>query len=216
MYSFYMDGILLPVPPSKFTMKINNKNKTYDLINIGEINVLKMAGLTDIDFEVLLPGVKYPFAVYEGGFKKPSFYLEKFEQLKVSQKPFQFIVSRFSPSGEYLFDTNMQVSMESYSIKELAENGPDIIVPLTLKQYKPYATKVLKLVQQNTAIASAKVENQRPAKEPAKTYTVKAGDTLWAICKKQLGNGDKYKEIAALNGIKNPNLIYPGQVLKLG
>ncbi|KAE9633711.1 LysM peptidoglycan-binding domain-containing protein [Defluviitalea raffinosedens] len=216
MYSFYMDGILLPVPPSQFTVKINNKNKTYDLINLGEINVLKMVGLTDIDFEVLLPGVKYPFAVYEGGFKEPSFYLAKFEQLKVNQKPFQFIVSRFSPAGEYLFDTNMQVGMESYTIKESAENGQDILVSIKLKQYKEYATKVLKIVKQNTAIAAAKVETQRLAKEPAKTYTVKAGDTLWAICKKQLGNGDKYKEIAALNGIKNPNLIYPGQVLKLG
>ena len=39
---------------------------------------------------------------------------------------------------------------------------------------------------------------------------------LYNICKAQLGRGDKCWEIAKLNGIKNPNLIYPGQVIILG
>jgi len=41
------------------------------------------------------------------------------------------------------------------------------------------------------------------------------GDTLWHIAKKYLGNGARYPEIAKLNNIKNPNLIYPGQVFKI-
>lgn len=47
-------------------------------------------------------------------------------------------------------------------------------------------------------------------KSNAKTYTVKAGDTLGGIAAKY---GTSYQKIAADNGIKNPNLIYPGQVL---
>lgn len=46
------------------------------------------------------------------------------------------------------------------------------------------------------------------------TYTVKKGDSLWAIAAKQLGNGSRYKEIKALNGLKS-DTIYAGQVLKL-
>ncbi len=42
---------------------------------------------------------------------------------------------------------------------------------------------------------------------------VKKGDTLWAIAKKYLGSGTKYPQIASENNIKNPNLIYPNQVL---
>lgn len=45
-----------------------------------------------------------------------------------------------------------------------------------------------------------------------KTYTVKAGDTLSAIAKRY---GTTYQKIAADNGIKNPNKIYVGQVLKI-
>lgn len=49
---------------------------------------------------------------------------------------------------------------------------------------------------------------------PEKTYKVKGGDSLWTIAAKELGNGNRYKEIKSLNGLKN-DTIYPGQVLKL-
>lgn len=44
------------------------------------------------------------------------------------------------------------------------------------------------------------------------TYTVKKGDTLSSIANKY---NTTYQEIAQKNRIKNPNLIYPGQVLKI-
>ena len=44
------------------------------------------------------------------------------------------------------------------------------------------------------------------------TYTVKAGDTLSGIGSKF---GVSYQKIAADNNISNPNLIHPGQVLKI-
>lgn len=47
-----------------------------------------------------------------------------------------------------------------------------------------------------------------------RTYTVKKGDSLWAIAAKQLGNGSRYKEIKAINGLTT-DTIYAGQVLKL-
>lgn len=49
---------------------------------------------------------------------------------------------------------------------------------------------------------------------PARTYTVKKGDSLWKIAKTELGNGNRYPEIKALNGLTS-NTIYAGQVLKL-
>jgi GH25 family lysozyme M1 (1,4-beta-N-acetylmuramidase)/LysM repeat protein len=45
-----------------------------------------------------------------------------------------------------------------------------------------------------------------------KTYTVKKGDTLSAIAKR---SGTTWQTLAAINGIKNPNLIHPGQVIRL-
>ena len=47
-----------------------------------------------------------------------------------------------------------------------------------------------------------------------RTYTVRSGDSLWAIAAKQLGSGSRYTEIKALNGLKN-DTIHAGQILKL-
>ena len=43
-------------------------------------------------------------------------------------------------------------------------------------------------------------------------YTVQAGDTLSSIASRY---GTTVEEIVSINGITNPNLIYPGQVLKI-
>ena len=55
-----------------------------------------------------------------------------------------------------------------------------------------------------------------PVAEPdwrPRTYTVKRGDTLYAIA---LDHGLDYRELAAWNNLENINLIHPGQVLRLG
>ena len=58
-----------------------------------------------------------------------------------------------------------------------------------------------------------KINGGNAAPKPAgRTYTVRAGDNLSAIAAKY---GTTYQALAAKNGISNPNLIYPGQVLKI-
>ena len=58
-----------------------------------------------------------------------------------------------------------------------------------------------------------------PAAAPAaaKTYTVKAGDTLSAIAKEHLGSAGAYMKIFELNKdqLTDPDKIKPGQVLRL-
>ena len=48
-------------------------------------------------------------------------------------------------------------------------------------------------------------------------HTVEKGDTLWAVAEKTLGNGSRYNEIFEANRpmLKDPDLIYPGQVLRI-
>ena len=50
------------------------------------------------------------------------------------------------------------------------------------------------------------------SKPAARTYTVRAGDNLSSIAARY---GTTYQALAAKNGISNPDLIYPGQVLKI-
>ena len=41
MYSFYLDNVLLPITPKQLQVKIKNQNKTVELINFGQVNILK-------------------------------------------------------------------------------------------------------------------------------------------------------------------------------
>lgn len=46
-------------------------------------------------------------------------------------------------------------------------------------------------------------------------YTVRAGESLWRIAERELGNGTRCKEIATLNGLSNSDHIIEGMKLKL-
>ena len=143
MYYFYLDKLQLPITPAKLSIKINGQNKTVNLINGDEINIIKKPGLTDINFPFMIPHTKYPFANYgAGGFMRPEVFLGHLEQLKTQGKPFQFIVSRMQ-GRKLLYATNIKVTLEDYELEEDAENGLDQIVNVTLKQYRPYSTKIL-------------------------------------------------------------------------
>ena len=65
------------------------------------------------------------------------------------------------------------------------------------------------------AAAAAPAATAAPA--AAKTYTVKAGDTLSGIAKEHLGSAGAYMKIFELNKdqLTDPDKIKPGQVLRL-
>lgn len=176
-YDFYLKKCLLPITPDKLQIKINNANETLTLINEGEINILKTAELTDVEFECRIPQVKYPFATYKSGFKGASYFLDYFESLKVDKKPFQFIVSRTMSNGKVLFSTNMKVSMEDYKITEQAKDGFDLTVKIKLKQYRDYGTKTV-----NIKIAASKpkatVQETRSTESKPATKSYKVGDIV--------------------------------------
>lgn len=214
-YYFYLGKMLCPVAPSKVQIKIKNQNKTITLMNEGEVNLLKKPGLSEISFDLLLPNVEYPFATYKENFENAKFYLDILEDLKTEKETFQFIVSRLLPNDKVLFDTNMTVSLEDYSIKEDAKEGFDEVVSIKLKQSKDYGTKTCKVSKNK--VSTKKKRKSKNTKNNDSTYKVKKGDCLWTIAKKLYGNGSKYTVIYNANKdkIKNPNLIYPGQVLTI-
>lgn len=237
-YEFYLDKMLLPVAPSKVQTKIQNQNKTITLINEGEVNLIKAPGLTEISFDALLPMHDYPFARYQkinalesrkysnkaslfktsnsqgtnSGFMYPNYYLDGLESLKVNMKPFYFKIVRND-----MFGTNILVTLEDYSIIEDAKDGSDFTVSIKLKQYVEYGTTKKTYLQGTGIKKSNKTTKKTTTKDTSGTqyYTVKKGDTMWAIAKKYLGDGSKCWNLAKLNGLKNPNMIKIGQKLKI-
>ena len=58
---------------------------------------------------------------------------------------------------------------------------------------------------------------EEPAEIKVEYYVIQKGDTLWAIAKQYLGNGSRYTQIFEDNRevIKDPDLIYPGQKIRI-
>lgn len=218
MYSFVIDKIVLPLAPSSVTTSIKGRNEIIDLVSDGEVNILRSPALTEISFEILLPGRDdFPAAEYPEGYRSPDIYISILEKLKIQKKPCLFSIVRKFPDGSLVFgSTPMMVSLENYEVIEDAENGFDVIVSVDFKRYKEFGTKQKTIKkEENQTIGVYEEKTRKSTKEMQKNYAVKQGDTLWKICQLELGDGEKYREIAQKNNISNPNVIKPGQVIRL-
>ncbi len=197
MHEIYLNGIRFPVTPGQLETKIQNKNKTITLIDDGEINLLKRPGLTDIEFEVLLPNQEYVFAVYPEGYMPASEYIAALGEIKSPSEgeatPVPFTVSRFDAGGKYLFGTSILVSVEDYALREASEQGTDIIVKIKLKQYRTYGTKTYILSPAEADSESKMIDSSR----------VHSTAELTVGCYVKINKGAKY-----YNGQVVPDWVY--------
>ncbi len=98
----------------------------------------------------------------------------------------------------------------TYRLLELGFGTNRTDADIMLKRTDEYAKKLVE------AILNAKVENSKPAKEPAKplghSYTVQSGDTLSAIAKKY---NTTVAELVKHNELSNPDLIRVGEDIEI-
>lgn len=105
-------------------------------------------------------------------------------------------------------------------IKNLKVQFDDGIVTLS-GSCDSYATKEKAVLLAGNIKGVAQVNDEGllspPPEEQTEFYTVKSGDSLSKIAKKYYGNAMKYPVIFEANRevIKDPDLIYPGQVLRI-
>lgn len=151
-YNCYLFGVPMPETPGKLTLKIKGKNSTLTLLNEGDINILKSPGLTEISLSLTFPMLT--------GSLPPEYYLGLLEKAKTKKQVTQFIMTRTSPAGKLLFDTNIKVSVEDYNITENAEDGLDVKVEVKLKQYRDYGTKTVTVKAASSSSSGASANNQ--------------------------------------------------------
>ncbi|SFF23184.1 LysM domain-containing protein [Paenibacillus algorifonticola] len=214
------DELQLPVNPSSIEVGEGSNTATYDIEKVGEISVIKSPKLTSYSFDGLFPARNYPFSaapvlapMTRRGlkFNPYVYYLEKWRR---SKRPIRFVLVTDR------YEINTACSIESFTWQESGGSGGDIEYTLTLKRYFFYAATPVEVNQAGdngeTTVTKKEPERANEKVQP-KTYTVVKGDTLWIIAKKQLGNGDRWKEIQKLNNISDADLkkLQVGKVLKL-
>lgn len=190
--------ILFPVLPSEYNVSDSQNNTTVNINATGEINLLGMPNLTEISWDGFFPA-------------QDDDYVQN-----LSMSPIEYVQALLRMKEKGVCDLHLMdvmadhVTIESFAYKEQDGTG-DIYYSISLKKYI--------YIDQNGIVAT-EVATSRPNPETpreGKEYTVKSGDSLWQIARKQNGNSD-WKTIYENNKETigdNPNLIYPGQVLKL-
>lgn len=223
-YAMYFDysnaTYRLPTNPETLTITSTQANEKYVVLGLGQIAVPTNMELSEYSFTVEFPHSKRPYIETSGGFKGPDYYFNLFDTWRQHKD-----IVRFIAHNGITKDINTLVLIEEFNPKENAGEEGDWYVDFKLLEYKEFGKKSV-VVKTPTVVYGTASKPIAKAKKSVKTtknpktsgkYTVKKGDSLWAIAKKMYGDGAKYTVIANANKsqIKHQNLIYPGQVLTI-
>lgn len=188
-----------PITPGALTIKVGSNNKVVNLIDGGDVNILKSPSLMEISFDARFPMRQYPYA---REFVSFNIYLETFKRLKEQKKSFRFIVARSTPNGTRTWDTNILVALEDFEVKESVDEGDDVIISFKLKQYKEYGVKLVKITnsKHSKPTTTSTSNTPRPADpEIPVQYYIKEKETLFSISKKVYGTGDHHRQLYQMN-----------------
>ena len=198
---------VMPITPKVISASHGINFETINIHTMGNVNIAGYKVPATIKMDLIFPAQHYPFVVLNVGVlpKDPYSYVTLFQRYETQQTVLRFMVTG-TP-------TNTQVHVESLEYRE-QDGTNDIYATLTLREYRELQG------QQQNKPASAKSNKPRSAARGSvkmQYHIVKRGDTLSGICLKYYGDcsAAMYNKLAKYNGIKNPNLIYGGNTIKI-
>lgn len=228
MYYMYMGQMQIPVPPPELTTRIGSRNKTIELLDKGEVTVIRNPGLAEVSMRFLLPNSMYPFSqqvvrgvaatfLGDSDGSAPSM-LTSLEEMKVTQEPFQFIVVRMKDNGSYINMMNLKVTLEDYAISEAAVEGYDMYANVKMKAWREYGAKKIKVTTDSEGNKVGTTETTRPTTGhdiPKVSFMSKPGETLAQAAKRALGSAASWEQLASINKIAIPAILTAGQVIRV-
>lgn len=190
--------LVLPVTPDSFEVSHGINVETINIHTVGDVILAGYGTLSTISLSCMLPKIKYPF-IQPNASLHPYTYIKKFKSWCDNHTVLRFVVSGTA--------VNVQVIITDVTYGEQDGTG-NVYATISMREYRK-----LTVVTRNSTSNSTRSSEKNTT--DSKTYVIKRGDTLWAICRKFYGNPLLYAKLASYNNIKNPNLIYTGNTLKL-
>lgn len=187
----------LPVNPSELTVTQDNKDKTIDLLNVGEINVPGKRGLIKIAISTFLPDSNSPF--YTGN--APEKIIQAVKKSKNGQKSLRIIIS-----GS---DVNTLFTVSSMS-ETYKEGQGDIYIAWSFVELRDLNTgQIASFVRRYTDTGLCTRNTKRIV---PKVVIVQNGDSLWNLARRYYDDGSRWKDIAAANNMYQDDPV-PGMRL---
>ena len=200
-----------PINPEKIICNTGNRILTFDVIALGEISLPRGRVPTRFSFEGFFPGEARKDLPMVKEWRPPKELVGQLSAWRNEGTKLRLLVTETPINHDVYFDGDGSFEHEwrgghgdcRYSLRFIEARE---MVIMAETEIRPAPTMV------------SSTATSRPASSTPKTYTVKPGDTLWAIAKKTLGDGGRWREIYNNNTNvigKDPNLIFPGQVLRI-
>lgn len=150
--------IQLPVNPEKVSVEFAGNNTSKEIINLGEITLIKDRKLSTISFESFFPQHEwFPAIRTRGQFKTPDFYKKFFQTIMEDKKPCRLIITGIG--------INTQCSVESFEYYHQGGDHEDAYYSLEFKEYKEYHITEIAI---DSSLGSTTTNNNSAATAPAK------------------------------------------------
>lgn len=182
---------------------------SYDIMRTGKIKIPNGDELETISWEGIFPGESRRNAPYVRTWTAPETLKETLKRFRQARKKMRLLITETS--------VNLDVYIVDFQGTYKGGHG-DFHYKINFLQAKDLVVlSEDELTEAVNNVSSATEKKRADNREAPSSITVVSGDSLWKLAQKHLGDGSRYGEIYNLNKdvIKNPNLIYPGQVLKL-
>lgn len=198
--------MLLPVSLPEYKFEYGNNIETVSTTNFGDINIQGHKQLSTIILSGFFPKNDYEFSKKQ---MEPMEYVLKIQSWIDNKAIVRLIII-----DESITKVNGNYFIESIAHSETSESNGDINYVINLREYRKI--EAIKVVDTVTIIGNFVREDVKSTPK-SNTYTVVAGDSLSRIARKMYGDASKWQMIYDANKalIKNPNLIYPGQVINI-
>lgn len=182
-------SIIIPVNPEKINYKTEGRFQEYEIINKGPAKVPNGQEISFVSWESFFPGAslkKMPFVQKYTAPKTIHNTLEYWRKNGIKVK----VLITTTP-------INMYTYIESY---ETSFEGADGSIYYSIEFSGAVDVKIETVKKKKVATKNKTTGNNRTStKSETRTYTIKSGDTLWAIATKYYGNGSQYTKIYNAN-----------------
>lgn len=212
---------VFPSLPDSIDVRSSTRYETYSLIRGGEVKLPNGTEVETISWKAVFYGESKKTEVMIRQWEEPKSCVSKLKTWQQNGTPLRLLVTNT--------DINIDVTISDLKCTETGAFG-NIEYDIDFNAYRAIKVYTTEEKGVTTAVTTPRPSNTKTeTTAAAKTYTIKSGDTLWAIAKRNYGNGAEYTKIYNANkdliekvakqhkrkSSDNGHWIYPGTTITI-